>query len=54
VEAVGEQGADLIVVGNHDRGGLISWMLGSTSRSVVESCNVPVLVVKDQEYCEAK
>jgi len=36
------------------RGGLISWMLGSTSRGVVESCTVPVLVVKDQEYCEAK
>lgn len=54
VEAAGEQGADLIVVGNRGRGGLISWMLGSTSRSVVESCTVPVLVVKDQEYCEAK
>ena len=54
VEAAGEQGADLIVVGNHGRGGFISWMLGGTSRSVVESCTVPVLVVKDWEYCEAK
>lgn len=54
VEAAGEQGVDLIVVGNRGRGGLISWMLGSTSRSVVESCTVPVLVVKDREYCEAK
>ena len=43
---------DLIVVGNRGTGGILTWMLGSVSRSVSESCTVPVLVVKDQEYCE--
>lgn len=54
VEAAGELGVDLIVLGNKGTGGIISWMLGSTSRSVVEACTVPVLVVKDQQYCEMK
>ncbi|MCW4048612.1 MAG: universal stress protein [Candidatus Bathyarchaeota archaeon] len=46
--------ADMIVVGNRGTGGILSWMLGSVSRTVVESCTVPVLVVKDQKYCKAK
>ena len=54
VEAAGEQGVDLIVLGNRGTGGIISWMLGSTSRSVVDACTVPVLVVKDQQFCEMK
>ncbi len=52
VEAAGELEADLIVVGNRGTGGLLNWMLGSVSRSVVESCTVPVLVVKDREFCD--
>ncbi len=43
---------DLIVVGNKGKGGIASWMLGSVSRDIVESCTVPVLVVKDRKYCE--
>ncbi len=43
---------DLIVVGNRGTGGILTWMLGSVSRQVTESCTVPVLVVKDQKYCE--
>ena len=54
VETAGEQGVDLIIVGNRGTSGIISWMLGSTSRNVVEACTVPVLVVKDQRYCELK
>ena len=54
VETAGEQGVDLIIVGNRGTSGIISWMLGSTSRNVVEACTVPVLVVKDQQYCELK
>ena len=54
VETAREQGVDLIILGNRGKGGIISWMLGSTSRSVVEACTVPVLVVKDQQYCEMK
>jgi nucleotide-binding universal stress UspA family protein len=43
---------DLIVVGNRGTGDILTWMLGSVSRQVTESCTVPVLVVKDQKYCE--
>jgi nucleotide-binding universal stress UspA family protein len=53
VAAARDEGVDLIVIGNRGTGGIISWMLGSTSRSVAEACTVPVLIVKDQEYCEA-
>ena len=53
VEAARMEGVDLIVIGNRGTGGIISWMLGSTSRSVAEACTVPVLIVKDQQYCEA-
>jgi nucleotide-binding universal stress UspA family protein len=52
VEAAREEGVDLIVLGNRGTGGILSWMLGSTSRNVAEACTVPVLIVKDREYCE--
>jgi len=47
-----EENVDLIVVGNRGRSGVATWMLGSVSRDIVERCTVPVLVVKDQRYCE--
>jgi nucleotide-binding universal stress UspA family protein len=53
VETASEEEVDLIVVGNRGTGGILSWMLGSTSRSVAEACTVPVLVVKDRQFCEA-
>jgi nucleotide-binding universal stress UspA family protein len=52
IEAAREEKVDLIVIGNRGTGGIITWMLGSTSRSVAEACTVPVLIVKDKEYCE--
>ncbi len=52
VETAMDEGVDLIVVGNRGTGGILSWMLGSTSRSVAEACTVPVLVVKDRQFCE--
>ena len=52
VEAAKTIRTDLIVVGNRGTGGILTWMLGSVSRQVTESCTVPVLVVKDQKYCE--
>lgn len=52
VEVADELGVDLIVVGNRGRSGVISWMLGSTSRGVVDSCTVPVIVVKDKKFCK--
>jgi nucleotide-binding universal stress UspA family protein len=38
--------AELIVIGSRGLGGITGWILGSTSRRVVESCTVPILVVK--------
>jgi nucleotide-binding universal stress UspA family protein len=52
LDAVAEVNPDLIVVGNRGQGGLLSWLLGSTSRNVVNSCTTSVLVVKDKKYCE--
>jgi nucleotide-binding universal stress UspA family protein len=52
IETSDEIGADLIIIGNRGAGGLLSWMLGSVSRSVVEACTVPVLVVKDKKFCK--
>jgi len=37
---------DLIVVGNRGLGGISGWILGSTSRRVVDLCTKPILVVK--------
>jgi nucleotide-binding universal stress UspA family protein len=37
---------DLIVIGSRGLGGITGWVLGSTSRRFVESCTVPVLVIK--------
>jgi nucleotide-binding universal stress UspA family protein len=45
---------DLIVLGNRGTGGIISWLLGGTSRSVADACTVPVLIVKDEEHCMIK
>jgi nucleotide-binding universal stress UspA family protein len=52
IEAAQARTVDLIVVGNRGSGGILSWMLGSVSQQVVNNCTVPVLVVKDQKYCE--
>ncbi len=54
IEAAAERKADLIVLGNRGTGGIATWLLGSVSRQVTDSCTAPVLVVKDQRYCEAR
>jgi nucleotide-binding universal stress UspA family protein len=46
VEAAKEQKADLIVIGSRGIGGITGWILGGTSRKVVESCTKPILVIK--------
>ena len=53
IEKAGEHMADMIVVGNRGRSGVLSWMMGSVSRAVSDACTVPVLVVKDEKYCKA-
>ena len=43
--------ADLIVIGHRGQGGVLSWILGSVAKEVVDGCTVPVLVIKDKDYC---
>jgi nucleotide-binding universal stress UspA family protein len=46
VEISEEGNYDLIVIGSRGLGGISGLILGSTSRRVVETCTIPVLVVK--------
>ena len=46
IEVAEDDGYDLIVIGSRGLGGITGWILGSTSRRVVESCTVPILVIK--------
>ena len=43
--------ADLIVIGHRGHGGILSWVLGSVAKEIVDNCSVPVLVVKNKDYC---
>jgi nucleotide-binding universal stress UspA family protein len=47
-----ERQAELIVIGNKGSSGIIDWMLGSVSQKVANSCTAPVLIVKDEKYCQ--
>jgi nucleotide-binding universal stress UspA family protein len=46
VEVAEDDGVDLIVMGSRGVGGITGWILGSTSRRVVDSCTKPILIVK--------
>ncbi len=46
VEIAEEDDVDLIVIGSRGIGGITGWILGSTSRRVVDSCTKPILIVK--------
>lgn len=46
VKVAEEEDVDLIVIGSRGIGGITGWILGSTSRKVVDLCKKPVLVVK--------
>jgi nucleotide-binding universal stress UspA family protein len=46
IEEAEKENVDLIVIGSRGLGGITGWILGSTSRHVVESCTRPILVVK--------
>jgi nucleotide-binding universal stress UspA family protein len=46
VEQAEKNQVDLIVMGSRGIGGISGWILGSTSRRVVESCTKPVLILK--------
>lgn len=46
VEVAKEEDVDLIVIGSRGLGGISGWVLGSTSRNVVNSATKPVLITK--------
>jgi len=46
VEVAEDDDVDLIVMGSRGVGGITGWILGSTSRRVVDSCTKPILIVK--------
>ena len=52
IEAAKSREVDLIVVGNRGTSGIIDWMLGSVSQQIANNCTAPVLIVKDQKYCQ--
>jgi nucleotide-binding universal stress UspA family protein len=49
IEEAEKENVDLIVIGSRGLGGITGWILGSTSRYVVESCTKPILVVKSPQ-----
>jgi nucleotide-binding universal stress UspA family protein len=46
VEQAESYDVDIIVIGCRGIGGYTGWILGSTSRRVVDSCTKPILIVK--------
>ena len=46
VDVAEKDGYDLIVMGSRGIRGIMGWILGSTSRGVVDSCTKPVLIIK--------
>jgi len=46
VEEAEKRDADLIMMGSRGLGGIVGWILGSTSRNVVDQCTKPILIVK--------
>ncbi len=46
VEQAEEIDCELVVVGSRGIGGITGWVLGSTSKKVVDQCNRQVLVIK--------
>lgn len=46
IDAVGQLGVDLVIMGTHGRRGLSHLVLGSVAEKVVRLCPVPVLTVR--------
>jgi nucleotide-binding universal stress UspA family protein len=55
IVAAGERnGADLIVIASHGRGGLKRWMVGSIANAVLRQARVPVLIVPHPDSAETR
>ena len=46
VEEAEKRDVGLILIGSRGLGGITGWILGSTSRKVVDQCTKPILIVK--------
>jgi nucleotide-binding universal stress UspA family protein len=46
LQSAKEENADLIVVGSRGIGGIKEYLLGSTSKHVINHCKIPVLIIK--------
>ena len=46
IEFAKDENVDLIVMGSRGLSGIKSWVLGSTSKHVVDHCTKPILIVK--------
>ena len=46
IEEADRRDVNLIILGSRGLGGITGWILGSTSRKVVDQCTKPVFVVK--------
>ncbi len=46
IEIAEKENVDLIVMGSRGYGSITGWILGSTSRHVVEHCTKPILIIK--------
>jgi nucleotide-binding universal stress UspA family protein len=47
IDTARERGAAVIVVGSHGISGLPTRLLGSVSRKLIQHCDRPVLVIRD-------
>jgi nucleotide-binding universal stress UspA family protein len=46
VDTADDENVDIIVMGSRGIGGVEGWMLGSTSKAVVNECRKPILILK--------
>ncbi len=46
LEAAAEEGADLIVMTTHGRGGVARWVYGSVALKILQGATVPVLLIR--------
>lgn len=48
VDYAAQQGADLIVMGTHGRGGLMHLLMGSFAETVMRQSHLPLLIIRNQ------
>jgi nucleotide-binding universal stress UspA family protein len=46
IDTAKNENVDLIVMGSRGIGGITGWILGSTSKHVVDHCTKPILIIK--------